>query len=132
LSTNLRRRTLASEPTPFNGRSDYGPFITTTSAAHPNGIPDGGLFTGAEGIKTAAQAAVYGGTAGVAYDPCYHQACDTAANFSGTALDQMSDAAAHAVITFANSARPAAPAAAAARPATIKPFNHEAAGRLAA
>jgi Zn-dependent M28 family amino/carboxypeptidase len=49
---------LASDPTPFNGRSDDGPFITTTSPAHPNGIPAGGLFTGAEGIKTAAQAAV--------------------------------------------------------------------------
>jgi Zn-dependent M28 family amino/carboxypeptidase len=94
---------LASEPTPFNGRSDYGPFITTTSPAHPNGIPAGGLFTGAEGVKTAAQAAVYGGTVGIAYDPCYHQACDTFANNSNTGLDQMSDAAAHAVITFANS-----------------------------
>ena len=35
---------LASAPTPFNGRSDYGPFIAA-------GIPAGGLFTGAEGIK---------------------------------------------------------------------------------
>ena len=62
-------QSLASEPTAFDGRSDYGPFIAV-------GIPAGGLFTGAEGVKTAAQAAVYGGTAGVAYDPCYHQACD--------------------------------------------------------
>ncbi|MDQ4070101.1 MAG: M28 family metallopeptidase, partial [Actinomycetota bacterium] len=85
---------LPSEPTPFNGRSDYGPFIDF-------GIPSGGLFTGAEGIKTAAQAATYGGTAGVAYDPCYHAACDTYANNSSTGLDQMSDAIAHAVITYA-------------------------------
>lgn len=84
---------LAKDPTPFNGRSDYGPFI-----AH--GIPAGGLFTGAEEIKTAAQVATYGGTAGIQLDPCYHQACDTFANSSDTALDQMSDAAAHAVITF--------------------------------
>jgi Zn-dependent M28 family amino/carboxypeptidase len=124
---------LASDPTPFNGRSDYGPFITTTSPAHPNGIPAGGLFTGAEGIKTAAQAAVYGGTAGIAYDPCYHQACDTFANNSDTGLDQMSDATAHAVITFANSTAGVrtAPATAGARVATIKPINHED-GRLAA
>ena len=87
---------LAAEPTPFNGRSDYGPFI-----AAGVGIPAGGLFTGAEGVKTAAQAATYGGTAGIAYDPCYHAACDTYANNSGTALDQMSDAIAHAVVTFA-------------------------------
>jgi len=87
---------LASAPTPFNGRSDYGPFIA-------QGIPAGGLFTGAEGIKTAEQAAIYGGTAGTAYDPCYHAACDTYANFSPVALDQMSDAIANAVITYAQS-----------------------------
>jgi len=125
---------LASAPTPFNGRSDYGPFITTTSPAHPSGIPAGGLFTGAEGIKTAAQAAVYGGTAGVAYDPCYHQACDTYANNSNTGLDQMSDAAAHAVITFANSTAGvrAQPATAGAKVSTLKPYNQEAEGRPAA
>ena len=47
---------LAHDPTAFDGRSDYGPFIA-------NGVPAGGLFSGAEGIKTAEQAAVYGGTA---------------------------------------------------------------------
>ncbi|HET7691021.1 MAG TPA: M28 family peptidase, partial [Nocardioidaceae bacterium] len=55
---------LASEQTPFNGRSDYGPFIA-------EGIPAGGLFTGAEGVKTASQAELFGGVAGVAYDSCY-------------------------------------------------------------
>lgn len=84
---------LPTEPTPFNGRSDYGPFIAV-------GIPAGGLFTGAEGIKSAAQAAVYGGTAGQPYDPCYHLACDTFSNNSNRALDQMSDAAAHAVLLY--------------------------------
>ena len=85
---------LATEPTEFDGRSDYDAFINA-------GIPAGGLFTGAEGIKTAAQAAVYGGTAGVAYDRCYHQACDTIANLNLTALDQMSDAIADATLVFA-------------------------------
>lgn len=85
---------LPVEPTAFDGRSDYGPFIAV-------GIPAGGLFTGAEDIKTAEQAAIYGGTAGAPYDPCYHQACDTYANNSDEALDQMSDAAAHALYTFA-------------------------------
>jgi Zn-dependent M28 family amino/carboxypeptidase len=85
---------LATEPTPFDGRSDYQAFIN-------NGIPAGGLFTGAEDIKTAAEAAIYGGTAGVAFDPCYHQACDTFANSSDVVLDQMSDAIAHSTITFA-------------------------------
>ena len=95
---------LFNEPTAFDGRSDYGPFIA-------DGIPAGGLFTGAEQPKTAAQVAQYGGIAGAQYDPCYHAACDT---FAGTgdgpgatapglalvALDQMSDAAAHTVLFF--------------------------------
>jgi Zn-dependent M28 family amino/carboxypeptidase len=87
-------RGLATDPTAFDGRSDYGPFIA-------EGIPAGGLFTGAEGIKTAQQAAVYGGTAGVAYDVCYHQACDTIKNVNTKAIDEMSDATAHTVLTFA-------------------------------
>jgi Zn-dependent M28 family amino/carboxypeptidase len=85
---------LESEPTPFSGRSDYGPFIAV-------GVPAGGLFTGAEGIKTEEQAAIYGGTAGIAYDPCYHQACDTITNVNTKALFEMGDAAAHAVLTLA-------------------------------
>jgi Peptidase family M28/PA domain len=85
---------LASAPTPFNGRSDYGPFIA-------EGIPAGGLFTGAEGTKTAEQASVYGGTANVAYDQCYHLRCDTLTNINYKALDQMSDAAAHTALTLA-------------------------------
>ncbi|HEX2916346.1 MAG TPA: M28 family peptidase [Chloroflexia bacterium] len=82
-----------TEPTPFNGRSDYGPFIAV-------GIPAGGLFSGAEGIKTAGQAATYGGSANKPYDPCYHLACDTYDNNSNEGLDQMSDAVAHAVLYF--------------------------------
>jgi Zn-dependent M28 family amino/carboxypeptidase len=85
---------LPVEPTAFDGRSDYGPFIA-------NKIPAGGLFTGAEGIKTAGEAAVYGGIAGLAYDPCYHAACDTIENVNLVVLDQMADAAAHAILTFA-------------------------------
>jgi len=107
---------LATEATAFDGRSDYGPFIAV-------GIPAGGLFTGAEGIKTAAEAAVYGGVAGAAYDPCYHQACDSltpvadgadpalyaqlaaaynlAGNVNLNALEEMADGTAHAVLTFA-------------------------------
>jgi Zn-dependent M28 family amino/carboxypeptidase len=84
---------LASAETPFSGRSDYGPFIEA-------GIPAGGLFTGAEGTKTAQQAAIFGGQAGVAYDKCYHLGCDTFANVNQAGLDEMSDAVAHGVLTF--------------------------------
>jgi aminopeptidase Y len=82
--------------TDFTGRSDYGPFINA-------GIPAGGLFTGAEGVKTPQEASIWGGTAGQAYDPCYHLACDTFANNSDTALDANSDAVAYATLQFAMS-----------------------------
>ena len=64
-------------------------------------IPSGGLFTGAEGIKTAAEASIWGGTAGQQYDPCYHLACDTFANNNDTALDVNSDAVGYAVLQYA-------------------------------
>ncbi len=82
--------------TDFSGRSDYGPFIAA-------GIPSGGLFTGAEGIKTAEEEAVWGGTAGESYDPCYHLACDTYDNVNLHALDVNSDAVAWAALSLAMS-----------------------------
>ncbi len=86
------------EGTDFSGRSDYGPFIAV-------GVPAGGLFTGAEGIKTPAQAALYGGTAGQQYDPCYHLACDTFDNISLKALEVNSDAVAYATLNYAMSTK---------------------------
>jgi Zn-dependent M28 family amino/carboxypeptidase len=88
------KKGLASEPTAFDGRSDYGPFIEV-------GIPAGGLFSGAEGVKTPEEAAIYGGTAGEWYDPCYHQACDDITNLSTKAISQLGDAAAHSVAVLA-------------------------------
>ena len=90
----FRSQRIPNLPTDFDGRSDYGPFIAA-------GIPAGGLFTGAEGIKTPEQAAIFGGTAGEQYDPCYHLGCDDFFNLSNKALDVNSDAAAHALITLA-------------------------------
>ena len=90
----FRAQRIPNLPTDFDGRSDYGPFIAA-------GIPAGGLFTGAEGIKTPEQAAIFGGTAGAQYDPCYHLGCDDFFNNSNKALDVNSDAAAHALITLA-------------------------------
>ncbi|SDH05022.1 M28 family metallopeptidase [Nonomuraea jiangxiensis] len=80
--------------TAFTGRSDYGPFIAA-------GIPAGGLFTGAEVLKTAEEAEIFGGTAGIPLDPCYHSACDTIANISDKALDVNSDAIATLAATYA-------------------------------
>jgi Zn-dependent M28 family amino/carboxypeptidase len=94
---------LPFEPTAFDGRSDYGPFIDA-------GIPAGGLFTGAEDPKTAAEAAIYGGLVGEQHDPCYHAACDNYITIYGDTNDdfepevvfeQMGDAAADAILQFA-------------------------------
>jgi Zn-dependent M28 family amino/carboxypeptidase len=103
-----------SQDSEFSGRSDYGPFIAI-------GIPAGGLFTGAEVPKTVAEAALYGGVAGAAFDPCYHAFCDNltgagqnvalynqlredyelVGNINVHALDVNSDAIAASVLTFA-------------------------------
>lgn len=92
--TFYTQRGIPFKGTDFSGRSDYGPFIA-------QGIPSGGLFTGAEGIKTAQEAAIWGGVAGIAYDPCYHQACDNYANINLYALDVNSDAVGYAVLQYA-------------------------------
>ena len=59
-------------------RSDYDGFIR-------NGIPGGGIATGAEGIKTKEEVDMFGGKAGDWYDPCYHQLCDDVGNVNMTA-----------------------------------------------
>ena len=80
----------------FDGRSDYQAFIDA-------GIPSGGLFTGAEEIKTEEQEAIWGGTAGEQFDPCYHLACDDFDNVDLHALEVNSDLVAYAMLTFAYS-----------------------------
>ena len=49
-----------------------------------------------------AQAEKWGGEAGVAFDPCYHQACDTIDNLSYRALRINSDAMAYVIFLFAS------------------------------
>ena len=78
----------------LDGRSDHGPFAA-------DGIKTGGLFSGAEGIKTKSEAETFGGEAGAPHDPCYHRACDDLDNLDKGVLDQFSDAAAHAAFTLA-------------------------------
>ncbi|HEX2127985.1 MAG TPA: M28 family peptidase [Solirubrobacterales bacterium] len=106
---------LPTVPAEFSGRSDYGPFIA-------QGIPAGGLFSGAEVPKTAAEVELFGGIEGEQLDPCYHEVCDTyesvfefpqdtptnppPTDFSALdgngarSLDQMADAVAHATYHF--------------------------------
>ncbi|MFI9007788.1 M28 family metallopeptidase [Actinosynnema sp. NPDC053489] len=85
-----------TELTSVGGRSDHAAFARA-------GIPVGGTFTGAETTKTSAQAQKWGGTAGVAFDRCYHRSCDTIGNIDVTALDRNSDAIAYALWTLAGS-----------------------------
>jgi Zn-dependent M28 family amino/carboxypeptidase len=86
-------RGLASEPVPLIRTGDHLPFLAT-------GIPVGGVFAGNSDIKTAEQAAIYGGTAGEQYDPCYHLACDTFDNISLEVLDLNADAVALSILQY--------------------------------
>ncbi|WP_263102843.1 M28 family metallopeptidase, partial [Kitasatospora sp. DSM 101779] len=91
---------VATEPeTEGDGRSDHAPFKNA-------GIPVGGLFSGADYTKTSAQAGKWGGTAGQAFDRCYHSSCDTSGNIDDTALDRMSDAIAYAIWTLGTESAP--------------------------
>lgn len=53
----------------FDGRSDYVGFVEI-------GIPSSGIDAGVEEIKTKEHVKQFGGKAGVAFDECYHLACD--------------------------------------------------------
>ncbi|MEZ8100924.1 M28 family metallopeptidase [Vibrio bivalvicida] len=66
-------------PQALSKRSDYAGFADW-------GIAFGGLFTGAEKVKSAQEVEQFGGDIDVAYDKCYHQACDDLNNVSQKAL----------------------------------------------
>ena len=67
------------EDTSFDGRSDYDPFTKS-------GVPAGGLFSGAEENKTAAEAERWGGQANEPFDPNYHKPTDTLDKINSTEL----------------------------------------------
>jgi Zn-dependent M28 family amino/carboxypeptidase len=83
-------------------RNDLEPtFEYSTFVA--NGIPSGGLYTGADGLKTEAQAAKWGGVVGQSFDPCFVMICDNLGNVDRVALDRNSDAIAFVVGSYATS-----------------------------
>jgi hypothetical protein len=91
---------------PFDNRSDYAEWRARQ-------VPATGFYTGAEGIKTAAQVADNaastagtGGQAGIQADPCYHEWCDTVFNLSQYGLDEFGDVLAHAIQSFTDAAAP--------------------------
>lgn len=81
---------------PFDGRSDYDGFIR-------NGIPGGGIATGAEGIKSKKEVKMFGGESGIPYDVCYHELCDDVSNLNLEAWEVNAKLVAHSVATYARS-----------------------------
>jgi Zn-dependent M28 family amino/carboxypeptidase len=83
-------------PSLFSFRSDYAAFLQ-------NGIPSGGLFTGAEELKTADEAALFGGQVGVALDANYHQAGDDITNLNKEAFLLNTQSIANSVALYSQS-----------------------------
>jgi hypothetical protein len=81
---------------PLSTKSDYSPFLVA-------GVPIGGMTTGSSQTKTTVQARLWGGQAGVAFDPNYHSARDTLDNVNRDALAIMGAGVAFAVGTYAQS-----------------------------
>jgi hypothetical protein len=73
----LDSKNLASKPTAFDGCSDYD-----RSSMSASRLADS---SAAEGIKTDKEAQIYGRTTDVAYDGCYHKACDAINNLNTAA-----------------------------------------------
>jgi Zn-dependent M28 family amino/carboxypeptidase len=94
----FKRQGLPYVDTPFSGRSDYQAFIL-------NGVPAGGVFSGGDGVKTQEQAELFGGEAGVAYDPNYHTPRDNMANVFMKPLHMHADAIAHMTLKLSRSTR---------------------------
>ncbi|MGC4893504.1 M28 family peptidase [Micromonospora sp. DT31] len=78
------------ENTEGQGRSDDYSFANA-------GIQTSGYAAGASYTKTSAQASKWGGTAGAAYDPCYHRSCDNTSNINTTVLNRSADGIAYAI-----------------------------------
>jgi Zn-dependent M28 family amino/carboxypeptidase len=81
---------------PLNARADYHPFMVA-------GVPIGGVTAGGPQLKTTVQARLWGGQAGVVFDPNYQSARDTIDNINREALAVMGSAVAFAVGCYADS-----------------------------
>ncbi len=89
-------RGIAVVGTDFDGRSDYGPFVAL-------GIPSGGVFTGADEVKTAEEAVRWGGVADEPFDPNYHTPDDVLADIDRAALAAAASAVAYGTGAYAMS-----------------------------
>jgi Zn-dependent M28 family amino/carboxypeptidase len=81
---------------PLSANTDYSPFVVA-------GVPIGGVTTGASQLKTTAQARLWGGKAGAAFDPNYRGPGDTVEHISQHALAVTGAAVAFTVANYAQS-----------------------------
>ncbi|OBI76925.1 M28 family peptidase [Mycobacterium sp. E740] len=81
---------------PLTQFADYYAFLTA-------GVPIGGLTAGASQRKSDVQARLWGGRAGVPFDPNYRTKRDTVENIDRDALSLLGPAVAFAVATYAHS-----------------------------
>ena len=81
---------------PLGHTTDYSAFLAA-------GVPIGGATTGAAQRKSDVQAQLWGGRAGVAFDPNYHTRRDTIDNIDRDALSIMGPAVGFAVGAYAQS-----------------------------
>lgn len=81
---------------PLNTRADYHPFMVA-------GVPIGGMTTGASQPKTTVQSRLWGGQAGVPFDPNFQGPRDTADNINRDALAVMGSGVGFAVGSYAQS-----------------------------
>lgn len=81
---------------PLTRGTDYAAFLAA-------GVPVGGVTTGTSQRKSEVQARIWGGKAGVAFDPNYHTRADTIDNVDRDALTIMASTAAFAVGGYAQS-----------------------------
>ena len=86
---------LSWQSVPLGGSSDHFWFDQAS-------IPTGGLFSGANELKSEAQAQLFGGEANAAEDPCYHLACDTADRIDPKLLGDLAGTAAWTVGALAS------------------------------
>jgi Zn-dependent M28 family amino/carboxypeptidase len=81
---------------PLSTSVDYSPFLSA-------GVPIGGTTAGASQRKTDVQARLWGGRAGLPFDPNYRTPLDNIDNIDNHALSVMGPAAAFAIGTYAQS-----------------------------
>jgi len=95
LVSYLEEAGIGAEATDLGSSSDHASFDGL-------GIPTGGIFTGATELKSATQAARFGGTADAPMDACYHLACDRVENVNVELVAELAQAALALAVAIAS------------------------------